>query len=136
MHAVHKQSSTTTKIRAVFDASMKSASGITLNDLLLVRPTVHPQLVDVLVRFRMHRIAHVADISKMYRAVHLPTNDRNLHRFVWRDDTGDSLKDYRMTRVTFGVSSSAFIANMCLKRNASDFAHKHPVASRVVNDSF
>ena len=136
MHTVHKQSSTTTKIRAVFDASMKSTSGVSLNDLLLVGPTVHPQLVDVLIRFRMHRIALVADVSKMYRAVELPVSDRNLHRFVWRDDPGDSLQDYRMTRVTFGISSSAFIANMCVKRNASDFAHKYPIAAKIVNDSF
>ena len=44
MHAVHKQSSMTTKIRAVFDASMKSASGVSPNDTLMVGPTVHPNL--------------------------------------------------------------------------------------------
>ena len=32
----------------------------------MVSPTVHPQLVDVLIRFRMHRIALVADVSKIY----------------------------------------------------------------------
>ena len=57
MHAVHKQSSTTTKIHGVFDASMKSASGVSLNDTLMVGPTVHPQLVDVLTRFCTHGIA-------------------------------------------------------------------------------
>lgn len=54
MHTVHKQSSTTTKICAVFDASMKSALGVSLNDILIVSPTVHPQLVDVLIHFQMH----------------------------------------------------------------------------------
>ena len=63
MHAVHKQSSTTTKICAVFDASMKSSSGVSLNDTLMVGPTVHPQLIDVLLRFRMYRIALVADVN-------------------------------------------------------------------------
>ena len=53
MHVVHKDSTTTTKIRAVFDASAKSSSGISLNDILLVSPTVHPPLVDVLLRFRL-----------------------------------------------------------------------------------
>ena len=51
MHAVYKTSSTTTKIRAVFDASAKSSTGVSLNDTLLVGPTTHPPLVDVLLRF-------------------------------------------------------------------------------------
>ena len=84
MHAVRKESSTTTKICAVFDASMKTMSGVSLNDILMVGPTVHSPLLDVLLRFRMHRMAIVADISKMYRAIELTPSDRDLHRFVWR----------------------------------------------------
>lgn len=83
MHVVYKSSSTTTKIRAVFDASAKSASGVSLNDILLVGLTVHPSLIDVLLRFRQHEIAVTADVSKMYRAVELAPSDRDLHRFVW-----------------------------------------------------
>ena len=66
MHVVYKSSSSTTKIRPVFNASAKSASGVSLNDTLLVGPTVHSPLTDVLLRFRTHRIALVADVSKMY----------------------------------------------------------------------
>ena len=47
MHVVMKQSSTTTKIRAVFDASAKTSTGVSLNDTLCVGPTVHSSLVDV-----------------------------------------------------------------------------------------
>ena len=101
----------TTKIRAVFDASAKASTGTSLNDILLVGPTVHPLLVDVLIRFRFHRIALIADVSRMYRAVLLSQSDKDLHRFVWRMDP-KSLKDFQMTHVTFGVSSSSFIANM------------------------
>ena len=68
MHAVYKASSMTTKVRAVFDASAKSSTGISLNNTLLVGPTVHPLLIDVLLRFRLHPIALTADISKMYHA--------------------------------------------------------------------
>ena len=63
MHAVRKDSSTTTKLRAVFDASARSSTGVLLNDLLLVGPMVQSSLVDVLIRFRTHRIALTTDIS-------------------------------------------------------------------------
>ena len=51
MHAVHKESSATTKLRVVFDASAKIASGASPNDQFLVGPTVHSSLIDVLIQF-------------------------------------------------------------------------------------
>ena len=71
IHCVRKESSTTTKVRAVFDASAKTSTGISLNDTLLVGPTVHSSLVDVLLRFRQHRVALTADVSRMYHAIAL-----------------------------------------------------------------
>ena len=84
MHAVRKESSSTTKIQAVFNASAESSSGVSLNDLLLVGPTVHSPLIDVLLRFRSHRVALTTDVSKMYHAIRLAPKDCDLHRFVWR----------------------------------------------------
>ena len=136
MHAVIKQSSSTTKIRAVFDASAKSSTGVSLNDQLLVGPTVHSPLVDVLLRFRLHRVALTTDVSKMYRAVLLPSDDWDLHRFVWRKRLDEPLRDYRMTRLTFGVSSSSFAANMSVKQNAIDFTQEFPLAASAVHESF
>ena len=136
MHAVRKESSTTTKIRAVFDASAKSSTNVSLNDILMVGPTVHSPLIDVLLRFREHRIALTADVSKMYRAIELVEADRDLHRFVWRSSQDQPLKDYRMTRVTFGVSASSFAANMAVKQNAMDHALELPKAAEAVERSF
>ena len=42
MHGVVKESSTTTKLRAVFDASAKTSSGYSLNDTLLPGPHYIP----------------------------------------------------------------------------------------------
>ena len=136
MHIVCKESSTTTKVRAVFDASAATSTGISLNWMLMVGPTVHSPLVDVLIRFRDHRIALIADISRMYRAILLTESDKDLHRFVWRNDPNEQLRDCRMTRVTFGVSASAFVASMCIKQNAIDFSAQFPRAAKQVDTSF
>ncbi len=108
MHGVHNESSSTTKLRVVFDASAKSSSGVSLNDILMVGPTIYPCITDVLLRFRTYKVAISADISKMYRAVELDPSDRDLHRFVWRPDQNSQLTDYRMTRITFSVSAYAY----------------------------
>lgn len=136
IHAVRKESSTTTKVRAVFDASAKTSTGVSLNDTLLVGPTVHSSLIDVLLRFRRHRVALTADVSRMYRAIALIDSDKDLHRFVWRNSMQETLKDFRMTRVTFGVSASSFVANMCVKQNALDHELQYPLAAKAVDDDF
>ena len=136
IHVVRKESSSSTKIRAVFDASAKSTSGISLNDLLMVGPTVHPQLVDVLIRFRVHRVALVADVTKMYCAVELSYEDRDLHRFIWRRNRDEAMKDYRMKCITFGVSASCFAANIAVKQNAEELKEESRLAYQAVRDSF
>ena len=136
MHVVCKDSSTTAKLRAVIDASAKSSTGMSLNDLLLVSPIMHPSLVDVLIRFHTHRVALMTDVSRMYRAILLIKSDRDLHCFVWREHHHKPVRDFRMTRVTFCVSASSFIANMCMKQNAIDHAAAYPVTVKAVNESF
>ena len=72
----------------------------------------------------------------MYRAIGLANPDKDLHRFVWRENTDDILSDYRMTRVTFGVSASSFAANMSIKQNAIELAGSYPLAHKAVRHSF
>ena len=72
----------------------------------------------------------------MYRAVQLTPSDCDLHRFVWRSDSNEPLQDYRMTRVTFGVSASSFAANIAVKQNALDLALEYPKAAVAVEKAF
>ena len=94
MHAVSKNSSTMMQLQIVFDASAKSKTGASLNDQLLVGPTMHAPLLDVLLRFPLYKIALTTDVSRMYRAVLLPEFQCDLHRFVWRTNPKDQLSDF------------------------------------------
>lgn len=68
-HPVIKESSSTTKVRTVFDASAKTSNGKSLNDILHVGPTIQPDLFDLLIQWRRGRYAYSGDIEKMYRMV-------------------------------------------------------------------
>ena len=67
-HAVIKDSSTT-NLRVVFDASMATSTGLSLNDIQAVGPVLQDSLQDIMLRFRKHNIAVSSDIEKMYRMV-------------------------------------------------------------------
>ena len=72
----------------------------------------------------------------MYRAIELITDDHDLHRFVKRKNPSEPHCDYRMTRLTFGVSASSFAANMAVEQNALDYATEFPNAVKVIDQSF
>ena len=136
MHAVFKDSSTSTKLRVVFDGSAVTSSGLSLNNALMVGPTIQPTLSTILIQFRAYPVALNADISKMYREVKLTTEDKDLHRFLWRDSVQDPVKDYRMTRVTFGVSASPYLAVRTLQQTAADHGEGYPKATHHILHSF
>ena len=136
VHSVVKETSTSTKVRAVFDVSAPSASGVSLNDLLAVGPTLQPSLEQTLLRFRTYSIAISGDISKMYREILLSPADRPMHRFLWRKELSDPWQDYEMQRVTFGVTSSPYMAIKTLMQVATDFAEEYPLAQQHIRRSF
>ena len=136
MHAVYKESSTSTKLRVVFDASSPTSSGASLNDILAAGPTLHPNLDQILIRFRSYRIALSGDIGKMYREVLLCNSDRQLHRFLWRPQTDQPVQTYCMNRVTFGVTSSPYVAVRTSQQAAADFSQPDSMASWHVHQSF
>ncbi len=70
-HCVHKEESTTTKLRVVFDASAKSSTGVALNDVLAAGPNLQDKLFHIMIRFRFHMVALCGDIAKMYRQIGL-----------------------------------------------------------------
>ncbi|XP_055714338.1 uncharacterized protein LOC129808581 [Phlebotomus papatasi] len=130
-HGVLKDS-TTTKLRIVFNASAKSSSGVSLNYLLRVGPTVQPTLTATLLRFRRHRFAMTADISKMYLQILMDPDDVNFQRFVWRSSKSQPIQDFRVSRLCFGVACSPFLATRALLQLANDHQTSHPLASEAL----
>ncbi|XP_055604591.1 uncharacterized protein LOC129752834 [Uranotaenia lowii] len=135
-HEVLKPESTTTKLRVVFDASCRTSTGVSLNDALIVGPTVQNDLLSIILRFRLHRYAISADIEKMYRMVQVQQPDQHLQRILWRDTPDEPVKTFELTTVTYGTASAPYLATRCLKQLAEDGSASHPIGSRVVRDSF
>lgn len=135
-HAVIKESSTTTKVRVVFNASSKTSSHLCLNDVLLNGPTIQNDLFSIVIRFRIHLIGLTADITKMYRQIKLHADQRDLHRIWWRNDAHEIIKCYRLKTVTYGTKCAPFLAIRTLFKLADDEETKFPQASRILKRDF
>ncbi|XP_065075026.1 uncharacterized protein LOC135698824 [Ochlerotatus camptorhynchus] len=135
-HPVFKLSSTTTKTRVVFNASCKTASGYSLNDLLLVGPVVQDDLLSLVMRFCFYPIALNGDVEKMYRQMLLHKADRPYHRIKWRKDASESIATYELQTVTYGTAAAPYLATKTLQKLASDAGHSFPAAAEPVAKNF
>jgi hypothetical protein len=96
-HAVVKESSTTTKLRVVFDGSLKSSDGFSLNDNLMCGPVIQPDLFTIVVNFRIYQFVLSGDLTKMYRSVRLHPDDFKHQQIFWRSDPIEPLKSFSLT---------------------------------------
>ncbi|XP_074036726.1 uncharacterized protein [Leptinotarsa decemlineata] len=130
-HCVIKESSETTKLRVVFDGSTKTSTGFSLNDLLHKGYQVQPDLYDIFCRFRQHSYVLTCDIEKMYRQVKMNPSQRHLQNILWRNSPQEELKCIQLSTVTYGVTSSSFLATRVLKELASN-CKGFPLAKRAL----
>lgn len=135
-HGVLKEESLTTKLRVVFDGSMPTTSGHSLNSIQMVGPTIQQDLFSILLRFRQHRYAISADIEKMYRQVLVKPDQRPLQRILWRSSPADSLKSYDLNTVTYGTASASFLAIRSLFQMGIDCESSAPEVSTIIKRDF
>lgn len=133
-HAVIKESSTTTKLRVVFDASRKTSTGISLNETMMIGPTIQEDIQSILMRWRKYPIAFCADIRKMYRQVWVRLQDAEFQRMVWRDAEDKPIRDYKLMTVTFGTASAPYLATRVLHQVGIESEKTNPRAAEIIKD--
>lgn len=139
-HAVLREDKPTTKLRVVFDASSHAEGCPSLNDCLLAGPNLNPDLLDVLVKFRLHKIAFTADITKAFLQIALAEKEKDAVRFLWlhgspTDDKKNDIRIMRMCRVVFGVSPSPFLLAATIRHHIQQKESEQPKAVEALRES-
>ncbi|XP_050676437.1 uncharacterized protein LOC126973267 [Leptidea sinapis] len=119
-HAVIREKSETTKLRVVFNASSKTHTGKSLNDILMVGPVVQSDLISILLRFREHKYVLTGDIEKMFRQTEITPSQRHLQLILWREDCNQPIDILRLNTVTYGTASAPFLSSRCLLQLANE----------------
>ncbi|XP_065089402.1 uncharacterized protein LOC135710681 [Ochlerotatus camptorhynchus] len=133
-HPVVKEASTTTKVRVVFDASCKTSSGVSLNDVLLVAPVVQEDLRSIILRSRMKKIYLVSDVEKMFRQILTWLKDRSLQSVLFRFSPDEEVAVYELNTVTYGTKPTPFLATQTLRQLAADEEDRFPLVARAIRE--
>ena len=83
--AVMRRNKETTKVRVVYNASVRS-EGPSLNECLHMGPKFKQRILDILLRFCVHRVVVTADVEKAFLMVSIAKHDRDDLCFLWADD--------------------------------------------------
>ncbi|XP_065356304.1 uncharacterized protein LOC135950702 [Calliphora vicina] len=119
-HAVVRPEHKTTKVRIVFNASRKTKSKFSLNDVLYTGPTIQNDLITVILNWRRYKYVFSGDIQKMYRQIIVHPDDRAFQRILYQPEQNGPIKDFEMKTVTFGFNCAPFLAIRKLHQLASD----------------
>ncbi|XP_036347012.1 uncharacterized protein LOC118756353, partial [Rhagoletis pomonella] len=131
-HPVLKESSSTTKIRIVFDASAKTSNGKSLNNILATGPSLQRNFSAVLTNWRFLKFVFTTDIEKMYCRIDVQEEDAQYQRILWRDNPAEEIKEYFCSVVMFGTASAPFTAIRTVQKLADDEGSNYPLAVDVI----
>uniref|UniRef100_A0A8D8TBX7 Peptidase aspartic putative domain-containing protein n=1 Tax=Cacopsylla melanoneura TaxID=428564 RepID=A0A8D8TBX7_9HEMI len=132
-HMVTKSDSVSTKLRVVFDASAKSTSGKSLNDVLHCGAKLYSSLFCVLLNFRLFPYALNGDITKMFLQIQVCEKYWQFQKLIWRPSPNDCLTFFNLMVVTFGMKSSPFLALRTIHQLIIDEAEKFSVSKNIVD---
>ena len=128
----------TTRLRIVYDASSKISGQVSINECLHPGPPFTPMIFDILIRFRVHKIALVGDLEKAFLNVEVDPEQRNLLRFLWVDNIESddpNFLTFKFCRILFGLVSSPFGLNATVRNHIRKYEQIDPQFVREVIQS-
>ena len=131
-HAVVRETSSTSRIRVVFNGSHRTNFGISINDLQHIGPKLQTDLADVITRWRRYAYVFSADIEKMYRQIRVHPEDWDLQRILWRDNPENPPLSYHLSTVTYGLASAPYLAIRTLQQLSIDEEQRFPLATSII----
>lgn len=104
----------------MFDVSVRGFRGPSLNDCLFPGPKLQQDIVDILTRFHVPKHVFTTDICKMYRQILVRPQYRKFQHILWRASPRDTLCEYGLRTVTYGINCAPFLALRVLQDIASN----------------
>ena len=133
-HAVIHRGKATTRLRVVYDASAQT-TGPSLNECLNPGPKFDQNILDILTRFRVHRVAVTADVEKAFLMISVAAKDHEFLCFLWVEDPRVGV--YRSARVVFGVTASPFLLNASFRHHLELHVKTHgELVSKVLRSMY
>lgn len=111
-HPVVKESSTSTRVRPVFNASKKSTNGNSLNDILFPGPA----------------------FQKMYRQIRIADEDQSFLRILHRENPDEDIQEFALTRLPFGLNYSPCGAILTINELARQNENEFPEAAAIIQN--
>ncbi len=138
-HAVIRRDRETTKLRIVYDGSAKPPDrDYSLNDCLETGPNFTPQLFDMLIKFRWHKIGLKADIEKAFLMVAINNENRDMLRFLWLKEPtkpNSEIQQLRFTRLVFGLRPSPAILGSTICHHLDTQTNSNPQQVELLKNS-
>lgn len=131
---IYKETSSTTKLRCVYDPNIESDIGNSLAKCLMVGPKLQKDIADLLTVFRLNPVAIICDIQAMYRSIWIHPDDRKYQHILWHEDSSHMVREFELCTVTFGLPPSPFQAQRVLQQLALDEGKDFPRGAEVLNN--
>ena len=131
--------SLSTPIRTVFDASSKTISGYSLNDLLPEGVNTMNNLIQIILRWSICVFGYHTDVRKMYNSIRMNKEFWRFQLYWWSSTLkpGDEPLIKVIKTAIYGVKCSGNQAERALRMLAEMMAEEYPMAyETIMNDLY
>ena len=128
-HPIIRTDKSTSRVRIVYDASAKR-DGPSLNDCLETGPNTLPQIIDILLRFRLTKIVLISDIKRAFLNVSILESERDFLLFLSVNDINSNETEIitrRFTGVAFGRTASQDLLTSAKSKHLSQYEKTDPL---------